>query len=252
MLNRIPSLSPFALTATVVSMLFAGLAIQAPPAHAAKFANQFVEFELPPQWQCNLEGAEWVCQSLDAAKKRDAIIVLAAKLKGDQDSLDKYLTYLKAPKTYTSVQGKPVKSDPKYAKEQNLSNQIWIDSLHLESEIPGFYTRYLATVKEDIAVLVTYSINKDKYQAYLPQFEAMVGTLKVFRKAGPINSDGKSNGPLPALNTENVFGTPTNIAGGGTDAPKKKPEAGFPIEYIGAGVVLVAFIMWRRKKSQDG
>jgi hypothetical protein len=57
--------------------------------YAAKFANQFVEFELPPQWQCNLEGAEWVCQSLDEQKKRDAIIVLAAKLKGDQDSLSK-------------------------------------------------------------------------------------------------------------------------------------------------------------------
>ena len=85
-------------------------------AHAAKFANQFVEFELPPQWQCNLEGAEWVCQSTVEAKKKDAIIVLAAKLKGEQDSLDQYLTYLKNPKIYTTVQGKPMKSEVKYAK----------------------------------------------------------------------------------------------------------------------------------------
>src|SRR6478752_7464240 len=84
-------------------------------AHAAKFANQFAEFELPPQWQCNLEGAEWVCQNTNEGKKRDAIIVLAAKLKGDQDSLDQYLTYHKSNKTYTSVQGKPVKSEMKYA-----------------------------------------------------------------------------------------------------------------------------------------
>src|SRR6478752_10447979 len=82
---------------------------------AGKFANQFTEFELPPQWQCNLEGAEWVCQSTNEAKKKDAIIVLAAKLKGDQDSLDQYLTYLKAAKTFTSVSGKPVKSEAKYA-----------------------------------------------------------------------------------------------------------------------------------------
>src|SRR5271156_5750742 len=99
---------------------------------AAKFANQFTEFELPPQWQCTLEGAEWVCQSTNEAKKKDAIIVLAAKLKGDQDSLDQYLTYLKAAKTYTSAQGKPVKSDPKYAKTVNLNGQAWVDSLHLE------------------------------------------------------------------------------------------------------------------------
>ena len=97
--------------------------IHAGAAHAAKFSNQFVEFELPAQWQCNLEGAEWVCQSLNEQKKRDAIIVLAAKLKGDQDSLDQYTTYLKAPKIYTSVQGKSVKSDPKYAKPLTINQQ---------------------------------------------------------------------------------------------------------------------------------
>src|SRR3982750_2248917 len=97
-------------------LLIAVSLIQTQPSWAAKFANQFTEFELPPQWQCNLEGAEWVCQSTNDARKKDAIIVLAAKLKGDQDSIDQYMTYLKAAKTYTSVQGKPVKSDPKYAK----------------------------------------------------------------------------------------------------------------------------------------
>src|SRR5256885_434905 len=97
---------------------FAWLALLLFPAgaQAARFTNQFIEFELPPQWQCNLEGAEWVCQNTNEAKKKDAIIVLAAKLKGDQDSLDQYLTYLKSAKTYTSVQGKTVKSEVKYAK----------------------------------------------------------------------------------------------------------------------------------------
>src|SRR4051812_43652234 len=166
------------------------------PALAAKFANQFTEFELPPQWSCNLEGAEWVCQSADEGKKRDAIIVLAAKLKGDQDSLDQYLKYLKAAKTYTSVAGKPVKSEMKYAKDVNLNGQPWVDALHLESEIPGFYTRYLATVKADIGILVTYSVNKAKYQQYLEAFDNMIKTLKVFRKPGAINTGGNANGDL--------------------------------------------------------
>src|SRR6478672_2022415 len=178
------------------------LVLGAQQSFAAKFANQFTEFELPPQWNCSLEGAEWVCQSTNESKKRDAIIVLAAKLKGDQDSLDQYLTYLKAAKTFTSVQGKPVKSDPKYAKTVNLNGQAWVDALHLESEIPGFYTRYLATVKQDIGVLVTYSINKTKYQQYLEDFDNMVKTLKVFRKPGavnaaPQNSDIFKNAQIP-------------------------------------------------------
>ncbi|MGZ3730666.1 MAG: hypothetical protein ACXVCG_15665, partial [Bdellovibrionota bacterium] len=49
--------------------------------HAKTFANQFIEFQLPDKWECQLDGTEWVCQSTDEQKKRDAIIVLAAKIK---------------------------------------------------------------------------------------------------------------------------------------------------------------------------
>ncbi|MGZ3689332.1 MAG: hypothetical protein ACXWPM_09665 [Bdellovibrionota bacterium] len=222
---------------------------------AAKFANQFTEFELPPQWQCNLEGAEWVCQNTNDAKKRDAIIVLAAKLKGDQDSLDQYLTYLKSNKTYNSVQGKPVKSEMKYAKTVNINGQAWVDALHMESEIPGFYTRYLATVKQDIGVLVTYSINKGKYQQYLDDFDAMVKTLKVFRKAGAINTGPQGNIfnnvaiPQGAVSNDTVF-SPTQIAGGSDN--KAAPKQDIPMLYILLGVGVVGFIIWRRKKSQSG
>src|SRR3954467_1023888 len=114
-----------------VALILAITAAFSTPSFASKFANQFIEFELPPQWQCNLEGAEWVCQNTNEAKKKDAIIVLAAKLKGDQDSLDQYLAYLKNSKTYTSVQGKTVKSEVKYAKFLSLNGQSWIDALHL-------------------------------------------------------------------------------------------------------------------------
>lgn len=223
---------------------------------AAKFANQFSEFELPPQWQCNLEGAEWVCQSADPAKKRDAIIVLAAKLKGDQDSLDQYLTYLKAAKNFTSVQGKPVKSDPKYAKTVNLNGQAWVDSLHLESEIPGFYTRYLATVKQDIGVLITYSINKDKYQQYLDDFENLVKTLKVFRRAGGINAAPQSSdlfqqAQIPqGISESAVFGSAPQLDIEAEEGPvkpvQKQDDSMF---YILLGVAVIGFIIWRRRQA---
>lgn len=225
-------------------------------ASAAKFANQFVEFELPPQWQCTLESAEWVCQSQDEGKRRDAIIVLAAKLKGDQDSLDQYLTYLKATKNFTSAQGRPLKSEPKYAKTVSINGQPWVDALHLDSEIPGFYTRYLATVKEDIGVLVTYSINKAKYAAYLPQFETLAKTVRVFRKSGGINT-------APA--SKNLFETqvPTNIAEsavfpgvnpqGGADSvaapqPAQKSDDFTFYLILGAAAVL-GIVIWRKRQS---
>jgi hypothetical protein len=223
-------------------------------AYAVKFANQFTEFELPPQWQCNLEGAEWVCQSTVEAKKRDAIIVLAAKIKGDQDSMEQYEAYLKAPKSFQSVQGKPVKSDPKYAKMVNLNGQAWVDALHMESEIPGFYTRYLATVKEDIGVLVTYSINKAKYQAYLEDFENMVKTLKVFRKPGGMNAAPAGSDLFkvaqipPSVSNDSVFGGGAPITGGSDQPVKKAAQQDNSMLLILVGVGVVGFIIWKRKQ----
>ena len=226
------------------------LTVFSTPASAAKFSNQFAEFELPPQWQCSLEGAEWVCQSSNEAKKREAIIVLAAKLKGDQDSLDQYLSYLKGSKAFTSAQGKPMKSDPKYAKTVEINGQPWVDSLHMESEIPGFYTRYLATIKEDIGVLITYSINKAKYQDYLQDFENMVKTLKVFRKPGGINVSGAGKDifaitSIPTgISNESVFQPPQE-----TPTEKRKPKEDNSTLFMIIGIGAVAFFIWKKKKG---
>lgn len=232
--------------------------LAAPSAMALKFANQFVEFELPPQWQCNLEGAEWVCQSQDQKKKRDAIIILAAKLRGPQDTLEQYEIYLKKPKSYNSVKGKAVRSEMKYAKTLSISAQPWVDSLHLESEIPGFYTRYLATIKEDIGVLVTYSINKNKYNLYLNDFENLVRTLKVFRKTGGINakpaeSNLFDNTSIPSnVSQGTIF--PGAVPEGADDtqaaAAKQPKKSGDSMFYIlMAVVVLVLFIYLKRRRS---
>ncbi len=237
-----------------ISTLALALALNSSSAFAAKFANQFAEFELPPQWQCNLEGAEWVCQSTNEGKKRDAIIVLAAKLKGDQDSLDQYLSYLKAAKTFTSVQNKAVKSEPRYSKTVNLNGHPWVDALHLESEIPGFYTRYLATVKQDIGVLVTYSINKNKYQQYLSEFENMVKTLKVFRKTGGINAAPPSADLFKTTHIpqqvqgDSVFPGSAPVASSEPEnQPPKKNE--LPLPLIGVVAAAILFIIIRKRRS---
>lgn len=223
-------------------------------AHAAKFANQFVEFELPNGWVCLLEGAEWVCQNQqEPAKKKDAIIILAAKIQGDQDTLDQYLAYLKNPKSYTSPQGKSVTSEVRYAQNKTIGEQAWVDSLHLESEISGFYTRYLATVKDGIGVLVTYSVNKNKYQEYSAMFEAMVKSLKAFRRDGglnaaPANSNLFNNAKV-ALSNDTVFGS---IEGAEDAKPKAAPNwMDDPMMFYGAiaiGALLLIMLLKKMKK----
>ncbi|MFL5785083.1 MAG: hypothetical protein ACJ76H_10760 [Bacteriovoracaceae bacterium] len=151
-------------------------------AFAKRFASKYCEFELPPQWECALEGSEYVCQSENNDRKKEAIIILAAKIRGEQDSIDEYMAYLKKQKEYNLPGGKKQISEPKNVTLHPIGDQQWVDALHLASEVPGFYTRYLATVKEDLGVAVTFSVTKDLYQSYLPIIEKLVSTLRVFRQ----------------------------------------------------------------------
>lgn len=148
--------------------------------HAKTFSSQFSEFELPTGWDCALEGTEWVCQSDDKDRKKEAIIILAAKYRGEQDSLDQYQAYLKQPKSFNLPGGKTQISEAKSVIVKKINGQLWVDALHLASEVPGFYTRYLATVKDNLGIAVTFSVAKDHYDAYQDIFEKVVATLKVF------------------------------------------------------------------------
>ena len=150
--------------------------------YAKRFSSKYCEFELPPGWECALEGTEYVCQSENADRKKESIIILAAKIRGEQDSLDEYMAYLKKPKEYSLPGGKKQISEAKSTKLSRINDQQWVDALHLASEVPGFYTRYVATVKEDLGVAVTFSVGKDQYASYLPIMEKLISTLRVFRQ----------------------------------------------------------------------
>lgn len=156
---------------------------------AKRFTSQYCEFELPNGWECALEGTEWVCQSTNKQRKKEAIIILAAKIRGKQDSLAQYQAYLKKPKTFGLPDGKTQISDPKYVKQNRVNGHQWIDALHLASEVPGFYTRYMATVKEDLGVAVTFSVAKDHYDDYQTIFDRIIATMRVFRQKSTKASD---------------------------------------------------------------
>ncbi len=147
---------------------------------AKRFTSQFCEFELPPGWECMLEGTEWVCQSTNEERKKEAIIILAAKERGPQDSMMEYQAYLKRNKTFNLPGGKTQVSEPKDIKVREVNGQNWVDALHLASEVPGFYTQYLATVKESLGIAVTFSVGKDFYDAYRGVFENIISTMRVF------------------------------------------------------------------------
>lgn len=220
---------------------------------AKRFSNQYCEFELPSGWQCALEGSEWVCQSENADRKKEAIIILAAKRRGEQDSMEEYTAYLKKPKTYTLPGGKTQVSEAKSVNMKEVNGQQWVDALHLASEVPGFYTRYLATVKEDLGIAVTFSVSKDAYQSYQEIFNNVVATLRVFRQkadGGQNVNLGSGEGNL-ADATFIPDGEKVDISGQGTQERKK--GGGDSSDLLVMGLVVAAavgiFIAKKKKKK---
>ncbi|MEX1099204.1 MAG: hypothetical protein WEB87_02190 [Bacteriovoracaceae bacterium] len=185
-------------------------ALWLPNAFSKSFSNQFVQFELPTGWQCSIEGSEWVCQSENQDRRKEAIIILAAKYRGPQDSLEQYQSYLKGTKTYQLPGGKMQRSEPKYTKANNVNGQQWVDALHLASEVPGFYTRYLATVKEDLGVAVTFSVTKDLYSAYQGIFDNVVSSMRVFRQKKQNLADIKLRGDQGEANFDDATFVPAD------------------------------------------
>lgn len=218
-------------------------------AEAKTFANQFIEFQLPDKWECQLDGTEWVCQSTDEQKKRDAIIVLAAKIKKPgMDELSVYKTHLEKPQQYNSMSGEAVTSEPKYVKDLDISGHPWIDSLHLQSEIPDFYTRYLATVEADLGILVTFSVRKDKYDEYGPDIDGMVKSLRAFRKPGALNEGGESAVNVdPNSTIFNQNSAATNAAKGGGNSNAEEGGAALLLLLLAGGG---GFVYWKKKQKK--
>ena len=222
-------------------------------AFSKTFSSQFSEFELPNGWDCALEGSEWVCQSDNKDRKKEAIIILAAKYRGEQDSLDQYQAYLKAAKSFTLPGGKTQISEAKSVTVREINGQKWVDALHLASEVPGFYTRYLATVKDSLGIAVTFSVAKDHYDSYQDIFEKIIATLKVFDQKAASGENWKAKSAEGDL-----IGDGTYIPDQGTQADigmqkKATNKGGNDSTETLIGILLAAavvFILVKMKKKK--
>ncbi len=221
---------------------------------AKRFASQYAEFQLPPNWECALEGTEWVCQSSNKGRKREAIIIMAAKIRGPSDDLGEYKAYLKKPKTFSLPGGKTQVSEAKYSKVNEIKGHRWVDALHMASEVPGFYTRYLATVKEDLGIAVTFSVSKDHYSSYQKVFDNVIATLNVFRQK-QIDADKFQI----KTSTEDLIGDTTfipqvdeNFGIGTREASKKGQKSGSGDTYFYIIIIAAVAIIIMKKRGKKG
>lgn len=173
-----------------------------PPAGLLKtktFKTDFISFNLSNQWDCKMDGSEYVCRPIEKDKAKEAIIIIAAKIPGKDDNVKAYYSYLKEPKKIADFQGRTIASKMNVIKYKEVKGTQWVDSIHLSSEIKDFYTRYLATVKNSIAILVTYTVARSRHKLYTAELNRMVQSLEVLAKPPQIA------GPKPAKKPANII-----------------------------------------------
>ena len=75
-----------------------------------------------------------------------------------------------------------------------IANQLWADGLHEGSEVGPYFTRYLATIKDRIAILVTFSAHKQHYTKYSGDFIKAVESLRVVATKDTLGDRGGGGG----------------------------------------------------------
>ena len=116
------------------------------------------------------------CQK-EIHRSKEAMIVVTAKERSSVDGLDNFLTHYGSPMPYRLNNGTTSQSVVNHAKMVTIQGRKWMDSMQLSSEIPFYYTRYLATINGNIAVLATFTAHKKYYSKYSGPFFQGINSL---------------------------------------------------------------------------
>ncbi len=218
-------------------LVAAGLATTA---EAKIFKNAYISFEMPDSWDCKAQTPQWTCRSNDPTESREAAIVLVAKEVGPTDTFPLYESHMNTPQTVSYKNGTTLNSRVVYKAQQNrYNNQVWLDGLHQDGEVKHFFTRYLATIKGPIAVLVTFSAHNRLYSKYSPSFNNAINSLRIIE---PKNFLQKPEGRLGG----NEFMGGPGVGNGmdliGDESGMPSGSSGGNEKILGIGILLSAII----------
>lgn len=172
----------FALTVAILGAAGFAFSMYWTPAPRDPFRTGFFEFDLAPGWSCERAGTEHVCVP-PGKPPYAATAIITTKFRGAQDNLDAYEAHLRTPQK-SAIPGKDAaaRSEISYVKRRTLGSREWVEGLHLGSEVPGYYTYYLATITAQLGILVTMSVQKDREKAYGEALSDMMKTLHTYQR----------------------------------------------------------------------
>jgi hypothetical protein len=225
--------------------------------NALALETAYVSFDHPEGWRCELSQGVWICQNTQEPDRRESVVLSIATMATEWDTLDNYLKYLSEPRTLKEESGKTIRSKVTYARKRNINGVQWVDSLQHNSELPGFWSRYVATVQNKLAILITYIVSDEHYSKMAPQFERMVSSLKprsdfdlnVASKQGdgPIPGSTKL-GPLTKSILADRLNTQRKTAEQAEELPEEQGSLALALGVLLMGAGAVFWVLHRRKK----
>ena len=196
------------------------------PAFAESYGP--LNFMLPPGWSCAMVKSSDVCMDKSSAKP-NGVLVVTFKNKTPSDSLLFYKNQLSSPRPLRD--GELVTpSEVKLVREITINGQQWVEAVHHNSEIRGFYTHYLATVAAPYALLVSITVNDQNYANMMMSLAPTINSMRIAIQQAPAQSQ-----PAMALRPRSAPQTP---AGNVTRPHKNKI-----IIYIGIGLVAAILLL---------
>jgi hypothetical protein len=229
------------------------LALAASTAQAKKFRTDFIALDLPPAWDCVKEEIDWVCQPENLAHRSEVIVVVVAKAANPtDDTFEKYQEVLSQPREMRNLLGNVYMSEIKFVNFRDINSHRWVDSLTYGSEIPGFYTRYIASIKGKVAGLVTYSIAESVYAKWAPILDKMLESLEIFYDPKTFN-DAMNSGPSSLLGQRSMSAGRFEPSIGNEGREKKAGEE-FDLGMV-FGLLMaagaVAYFIWKKKRDSE-
>ena len=211
----------------------------------------YVNCDHPDGWLCEKSQGVYICQDTQDPQRKESLVLAIATVQTDWDSLENFEKYLKEPRKIEDEDRSILESKITYTRKRNLNGHWWVDSLQFNSELPGFWTRYVATVHKKLAILLTYIVSDEYYQRVAPKFERMVTSLKL-----------NENFDLTAA-TKQELGFPgaerlgpkqqKDLLKARLSTKKKKettPTSGLPtMVLIGLGIFIIVYFLFIRKRG---
>jgi len=219
----------------------------------------YVSFDHPEGWKCDLISGVWMCQSTQELDRKESIVLSIATKASEFDSLENYESYLKQPRTVQDDEGNSLTSKITYTRRRNVNGFEWVDSLQQNSELAGFWARYLATVittkQNKYAILITYIVSEDRYSSLAPLFERMIATLKPNTDFDMNVASSQGDGPLPGseklgASQSDLLRDRLNIKKKSSQPPVPRPSNELLIIISAAVVILLLLMRIRRKRRR--